>query len=222
MPIYLFFSGAGTGKSRSASEFPNTLIQSLQDSENLALKNRIQNALVFNVSLENGTSFDKQSEPVNILAVGIRMLWQIYPQSNSVPMDFNRFLLTFDAPTPLEVLELINKSKKIDTSVILIVDGLQNFMTHHLRDGLDEGSAFYQALTKIGDLALNGSIFLIPCCTSTITSTFESSLKSTGRLRIPLPIVSLDPPKIDDIPVFQQDNDIVRLLVDDCEELSKY
>ncbi|CAG8841162.1 30929_t:CDS:2, partial [Gigaspora margarita] len=67
-PIYHFFSGAGTGKSRNASEFHKTLIKCLNYSKDLELKKKIQNAWVFNVSLENGTSFSRSVESIGILA----------------------------------------------------------------------------------------------------------------------------------------------------------
>ncbi|CAI2187981.1 9216_t:CDS:2, partial [Funneliformis geosporum] len=219
-PTYLFFSGAGTGKSRNASEFHNMLIQSLKDSNNLELKNMIQDAWVFNISLENGTSFSRSIERFDILAIGVRMFWQVYTGDD----DFDRFLFTYDAPTPLEVIRWIakghNKEKEDmkKTAIILVVDGLQNFMTSN-DDGLDEDSAFYQTLSKISDLALNNDFFLIPCCTATITRSFDQTIKSSNRLRVRLPVVSLNPPTIfrDNkyISVFQ-DHHIINLLVDDC------
>ncbi|CAJ0746821.1 10467_t:CDS:2, partial [Entrophospora sp. SA101] len=102
-PIYLFFSGAGTGKSRNASEFHNTLIKCLNCSKDLELKEKIQNAWVFNVSLENCTRFSRSVESIGILAVGIRMFWQLFPDFE----DFARFIHTYEAPNPWEVLQLI-------------------------------------------------------------------------------------------------------------------
>ncbi|CAG8848715.1 17782_t:CDS:2, partial [Gigaspora margarita] len=67
-PTYLFFSGAGTGKSRNASEFHKTLIKCLNYSKDLELKKKIQNAWVFNISLENGTGLSRSVEPIGILA----------------------------------------------------------------------------------------------------------------------------------------------------------
>ncbi|CAJ0901619.1 6508_t:CDS:2 [Entrophospora sp. SA101] len=112
----------------------------------------------FHFCNENGTSFSRGDESIGILAVGIRMFWQLFP-------DFE----------DLDVLFLL-----------MIVDGLQNFVTT-LDDGLNQDSAFYQTLIEIGNLAL---------------------------------IISLQPPTTlqNDIviPVFQQDNHIIKLLVDDC------
>ncbi|KAI8595726.1 hypothetical protein EDD21DRAFT_358778 [Dissophora ornata] len=55
MPLYLFLSGAGTGKSRNASEFHLTALRCLADGDE-GLKSRLQNAVVFHDSLENGTA----------------------------------------------------------------------------------------------------------------------------------------------------------------------
>ncbi|CAJ0631057.1 8514_t:CDS:2 [Entrophospora sp. SA101] len=110
-------------------------------------------------------------------------------EKNSKCLGFRCFILTYESPTPWEVLQLIARYEKKDMkqiSVILVVDGLQNFVTT-LDDGLNQDSAFYQTLIEIGNLAL---------------------------------IISLQPPTTlqNDIviPVFQQDNHIIKLLVDDC------
>ncbi|KAF0434870.1 putative crinkler family protein [Gigaspora margarita] len=162
--------------------------------------------------------FGAKEKNSKCLAVGIRMFWQLFPDSE----DFGRFILTYEAPTPWEVLQLIAKYEKKDLkqiSVILVVDGLQNFITT-LDDGLNQDSAFCEILAEIGGLAMSNNIFLIPCCTATISRTLRSPLKSTGRLRINLPVISLQPPTTlqNNIftPVFQQDNHIIKLLVDDC------
>src|SRR6202000_402967 len=51
MPVYLFLSGIGPGKSRNASELHNSAIESVEDEE---LKKKLQDAWVFHTSLENG------------------------------------------------------------------------------------------------------------------------------------------------------------------------
>src|SRR3954447_8096470 len=97
-------------KSRNASEFHNMLIESLKDSDNLELKRITQDAWVFNVSLENGTSFSKDIELFDILAISSQMLWQVCTHN----YDFNRFLFTYDPPTPLEVIQLIAKAHNME------------------------------------------------------------------------------------------------------------
>jgi hypothetical protein len=210
-PTYLHFSGAGT---RNAFEFHNMLIKSLKDSNNLDLERMIQNAWVFNVSLENGTRLSRNIEPFDILAIGSRMLWQVYTGD----YDFSRFLFTYDPPTPLEVIQLLakghNKEKEDmkEIAIIIIIDSLQNFMLSN-DDGLDKNISFYQKLSKISDLGVNKDLFLIPYCTATINRPFNQPVQSSMRLYVHLPITSLKPPTIlnddnDSIEVFQ-DNHIM-------------
>src|SRR6266498_2929917 len=72
MPLYLFLAGAGTGKSRNASEFHQTAVECLSD-EDEELKNKLRNAWVFHVSLENGSSL-REEETIAFRAIGNRML----------------------------------------------------------------------------------------------------------------------------------------------------
>ena len=56
IPLYLFLSGAGTGKSRNANEFHQTAITCLSEPEDTELLTKIKEAWVFHVSYENGTT----------------------------------------------------------------------------------------------------------------------------------------------------------------------
>ena len=60
-PLYLFLSGVGTGKSRHASEFHKSVVKCLGD-DNSELQNRLKDAWVFHVSLENGTSLKAEEK----------------------------------------------------------------------------------------------------------------------------------------------------------------
>lgn len=68
MLLYLFLSGAGMGKSRNASEFHWTAVECLgaKDEE---LKNKLQNAWIFHISLENGSGL-RVDEPDPFQAIG--------------------------------------------------------------------------------------------------------------------------------------------------------
>lgn len=72
-------------------------------------------------------------------------------------------------------------------------------------DDQKKDSAFYQALTNIGDLAFR-DVFLIACCTATVTSPVDQVLASTHGKRVTLPVASLEPPYNDSdgssLPVF--------------------
>jgi len=82
-------------------------------------------------------------------------------------------------------------------TAIVIVDGLQNFLTKE-NDGQDKNSKFYTRLTMIAELPLirRKGAFIIPCCTATITVPIRSFIAFWHRSRVYLPLKGLDPPKI--------------------------
>ncbi|CAG8447929.1 3563_t:CDS:2, partial [Gigaspora rosea] len=214
LPLYLFLSGAGTGKSRNANEFHQTAISclSIQDKE---LLTKIKEAWVFFVSYENGTSLrNDESQPY--LAIGTRMLLQLLREK----MNLDDIIETYDPPSPLNVVSLVARYYNRDVknvNVILVVDGMQQLMDNK-DDGLNSDSRFYRTLSSIGNLSFSG-IFIIPVCTSTITGPIESTLKYSHRKRVYLPVASLQPPKYRQgdnlIPVFKSD-EITSTLVEDC------
>ncbi|RHZ72723.1 hypothetical protein Glove_240g37 [Diversispora epigaea] len=214
IPLYLFLSGAGTGKSRNANEFHQTAITCLSAQEDMELLTRIKKAYVFLVSFENGTSILPKENPY--LGIGTRMLFQLLRDK----MDFFDIERKYNSPNPLEVVSLVakryNQSLK-DVTVILVVDAMQQLMKSK-DDGLKADSQFYETLSGIADLALKGT-FLIPVCTSTISGQVENSLKHSPRNRVYLPIISLQPPYYhqgDKIaPVFNED-EVTNILVQDC------
>ncbi|KAF0345698.1 putative crinkler family protein [Gigaspora margarita] len=192
LPLYLFLSGAGSGKSRNANEFHQTAISCLSTQEDKELLTRIKEAWVFFVSYENGTSL-RNNEYQPYLAIGTRMLLQLLRER----MNLDKIIEIYDPPSPLEVVLLLMENKD---------------------DGLNSNSQFYRTLSSIGDL-LFSRIFIIPVFTSTITGPIESTLKYSHRKRVYLPVASLQPPnyrKGDSlIPVFKND-EITNTLVEDC------
>ncbi|KAI1302690.1 hypothetical protein EDD11_005566 [Mortierella claussenii] len=215
IPLYLFLCGAGTGKSRNAQEFYKSATSCLAEEGDQELRNRIRHAWVFHVSLENGTSpVGTEGHPIN--AIANRMLAQLLPDKRlySIMQDYENL-------HPMDVLELVARNTGQDlrtATVILVVDGLQSFMKEP-DDGNNKESAFYSALTNIGDLALQ-DVFLIACCTATVTSPVDKALASTHRKRVMLPIASLEPPRTSQdglpMPVFDEDDHIIKVLVGDC------
>ncbi|RUS18903.1 hypothetical protein BC938DRAFT_475865, partial [Jimgerdemannia flammicorona] len=174
IPTYLFLSGAGTGKSRNANEFRKTGVESLSsDDSELAstLRTRLSGAWVFNVSFETGNSI-RYDESNPYLAIGNRMLLQLLPNE-----DMGYIARNFVPPEPLDVLKIVTKHEKRDLGEITVILS-------------STACTLYLALRKI---------FLIPCCTATITGPVDEFLKLTHRKHIYLP-----------------DNYIVSVLVDDC------
>ncbi|KAG0200571.1 hypothetical protein BGX31_004021, partial [Mortierella sp. GBA43] len=103
-------------------------------------------------------------------------------------------------------------------TVVLVVDGLQTYM-RDADDGQNKDSAFYRALTNIGDLAFQ-NMFLIACCTAMVTVPVDKVLAFTHRKRVVLPVASLESPRIFQnglsVPVFDENDHIVKVLVSDC------
>ncbi|KAG0271060.1 hypothetical protein BGZ95_001193, partial [Linnemannia exigua] len=214
IPLYLFLSGAGTGKSRNAQEFHQSAVSCLTE-EDRELRNRIEHAWVFHVSLENGTSpLFQEVDPIE--AVGNRMLLQLLPDKS-----LDDVVGVYESARPMQVLGLVARGTGQDlksATVVLVVDGLQSFMSTP-SDGDDRESIFYRALTNIGDLAIR-DVFLMACCTATVSSPVDKALASTHRNRVVLPVASLEPPRITrnglSTPVFDEDDHIIKVLVDDC------
>jgi hypothetical protein len=142
MPIYLFISGAGTGKSRNAAEFHRTAMNCLGD-EDEELREKLRNAWVFHTSYENGTSL-RLSESDPVAAIGTRMLYQLLPEKAFCKIaDYKAH--------PLAVLRLVAKGEKKelkDTTVILIFDGIQTFIDSR-NDEHNKTSLFYRTLAAM-------------------------------------------------------------------------
>ncbi|CAG8509257.1 5556_t:CDS:2 [Funneliformis caledonium] len=216
IPIYLFLSGAGTGKSRNAEEFYNMTLACLSDSKDLKLKGRIRNAWVFNISFENGNSLSYGVEKEAYSAIRTRILKQQLLEKHH-----ELIIAEYEAPLPWQMFELLAKYEEIemkDATIFLIVDGL-----HSINDGNDQSSDFFRTLTNIHDLDLSGA-FVITLCTTMATNSIEV-LKITHRKCVELPIASLIPPTICNnnnvTPVFEMTDHITKILVDDCGGLGR-
>ena len=97
IPVYLFLSGAGTGKSRNAQEFHKLALQffdatyGFNDSELEKSQDQreiedivqcLKNPYIFHVTLENGCSLHAKEDPWR--AIGLRMLYQLLPEYEAV------------------------------------------------------------------------------------------------------------------------------------------
>ncbi|CAG8681984.1 8266_t:CDS:2, partial [Funneliformis mosseae] len=137
IPIYLFLSGAGTGKFQR----PET-------------KERISNAWVFNISFENGNSLRYGVEKEAYSAIRTRILKQLLMEKH-----LELIIAEYEAPLPWQMFELLAKYEEIemkDATIFLIVDGL-----HSINDWNDQSSDFFRTLTNIHDLALSGAFWMI-------------------------------------------------------------
>ena len=99
IPEYFILAGAGEGKSRTAQELQNLLIECTND--NVVLQDRLRSALVFNLSFENGTKLLRGEEIDS--AIGNRMLFQLLKKRNETWDDFsNQYSVT-----PADVLRRV-------------------------------------------------------------------------------------------------------------------
>jgi hypothetical protein len=221
-PIYFYLGGAGTGKSRHGSEFASSVKEAIRlDHAKLHTDNdgckhcdlcdlcdfynellqRLENAFVFHVSFENGTSLtpEEMSNPMN--AVGIRMLHQL------LGGDIEDIRSEYVA-TPRNVFQLVAEAKNVsldnDFTGILVIDGIHNANKWD-SERQDKKSVFYSFLSQIGDLSLmlqdspeegitEQSPFIMTCVTATYFGPAHDFLAATHRKRVYLPLHQLDVP----------------------------
>lgn len=208
IPLYLFLSGAGTGKSRNAAELHQTAYKCFSGhyfQRNEKLANLILGSFVFHVSFENGTSI-LPSEKDPLLAIGSRMFLQLI-QDETGSLSLEDVHAKFHPPTPLALIRFFAKQTP-GRAFFLIVDGLKN-----IQDIFGE-TILMQTLTALGDLAQRG--FIIVCGTSTFYGPVDKILKGSRRRRVLLPCTSLEPPNINNKPAFSLSGIVEKVLVQDC------
>jgi hypothetical protein len=237
IPTYFFLGGAGTGKSRHASEFASSVEKSitLRKEDPLyrtqrplyhELEQRLKNAFVFHVSFENGTSLDEEEN--NLWhAVGARMLHQLLKK----PIEYINKRFIADPPT---VFRLVAAAHNVDLyddfTGILVVDGIQKAF-NETDDGMNKNSAAYRLLGQLGGLGLMSrsaseakgrrkAPFIMTCVTGTCVGPEYEFLADTHRKRVYLPLNRLEAPlweesKLPVLPVLDDDSPTIRLLVKD-------
>lgn len=154
IPLYLFLSGAGTGKSRNASELHNSAYRCFDGTFSGKRKDDLaqwlKDPFVFHVTFENGTSIQTEElDPWR--AIGSRMLLQVLRGNEVKPEDkmtIGYINFMWDPPTPDDVINLLAKKGFLEKrAVFLIVDGL-----HNISDVFGE-TCMFQILTQLGGLA---------------------------------------------------------------------
>nr|CAG8464230.1 247_t:CDS:1 [Entrophospora candida] len=201
-------SSAGRGKSRNATELSKILCSLFVDDQKLQeLKERLDNAMVFNLSFENGTAIDLNVEKSASNAIGKRMLFQLMESENWLEVRDK-----YKEIAPIDVLQRISKGMKFnDLTVIIIIDGLQMAMITP-NDGKDKSSLFYSCMTELSLLAYMGP-FVINCCTATFSRPFHEVVAYSHQ-KIYLPIHSLNPPQRQGKPIFAN-KPLLNMLVND-------
>ncbi|KAF8447002.1 hypothetical protein BGX38DRAFT_608604 [Terfezia claveryi] len=155
---------------------------------------RLQEARVFHIVLENGTSYTKLEgqNPDEIL--GARILLQVKG------LDSLRAVYKKEIPT-IDILKAIARSDgknfKEEWAAILLVDGLQHLLDRDV---------------------------IIACVTGTVYSPLDSYYNISKQQLIELPVSELYSPYVvlrtetDEtrVPVLNEENEIIKLLVSDC------
>jgi hypothetical protein len=226
IPLYLFLSGAGTGKSRNAAElhktayncFNGTHFPKHKDAE-LAkreekLAQMLETPFVFHISLENGTGLGFYDlDPWT--AIGSRMLLQLLGEPDNKDWNLqnriDKIIKKWHPPNPVEVINsVISKDESKTRAVFIIVDGLHNV------EIFGEG-VLAKILGQLGNLT-HWDGFIVVCSTSIISGPVETILKGSHQIRILLPCGPLKVPTINQMPVIEVENNIIaEMLVKDCD-----
>lgn len=216
IPLYLFLSGAGTGKSRNAAELHHTAYKCFNGTylgmaRNDELADRLKDSLVFHVGFEGGS--DLRIDDVDPWeAIGNRMLLQLLPETDREETTLYNIHDNWNAPTPDEVIDLLvtkDGSKLKEKTIFLVIDGLDQisyvFGEYKLSD----------MLIEMGGFAQEG--FRIVCATSSVTKPIKKATGcSSSRRTVLLPCTQLLPPTIEQKPIFNDKSILERVLVEDC------
>ncbi|CAG8713490.1 11753_t:CDS:2, partial [Funneliformis caledonium] len=188
IPLYFLLSGAGTGKSHTATELPRLSKKYAEDIDDADLKKALEKPFVFNISFENGTPLNLKEEKAPTQAIALRMLHQLLGKTTAWDIIMRRYIAS-----PSDVLNLISMHHKIsrqDMTIFLIIDGLQTA----LKDGEDSHNK------------------------TTITSPVEKFLSFSHQKRIFLPTAHLTAPYKREHGVLMQvfpSHPIIEMLIND-------
>ena len=172
------------------------------------LSGRINNAYVFHVTFENGTSYAPIDNDA-AEAIGVRMMFQLvdHKRTSDGWMGFRQnYKITPDVV--IRQLASALKQRQKDMTVIILVDGLQKLP--HTPGKKD--TTFYGALACMANLVNSSNAFVITCCAATVTVPVNEVLSDSPQKRVYLTIPLLDGSRI-----FQKEilNPINNLLVND-------
>ena len=204
-PVFLTFSGAGTGKSRLLDEFKCLAVNVTRSNEELCVK--LKDAYVFKVDLENGTSFGRFDVPEH--HIGSRMLYQM---SSKTWTDFmSTEAAKIDPVAVLKILSRVEGKNLEDMTVMILVDGL-----HHLEHVPRSNNSVLYNIMRYLSCMMNGSgdkgnPFIICCFAALVKTPVSEFLSASSQLHKQLALPIIDGKKIIDT----KDDAVKDLLVDD-------
>ncbi|QKX55190.1 uncharacterized protein TRUGW13939_02282 [Talaromyces rugulosus] len=201
MPLYLFLSGAGTGKSRNSVELHNTILKCFDgtygDHRNQQLAQILKDPLVFHVTLENGQSPQTlEDNPMGL--IGYRMLHQLIGGERGL----SELIAEWKPPDPEVILRAVerwnaNQHGGEPRAVFLVVDGLKVISTRYGK------SALTDVLLQLGGLACRENSFRIVCATSRISGPIYKIRGRFNRKTVVLPCSLIKTPTIQGVEVFR-------------------
>jgi hypothetical protein len=190
-PLYLCLSGPGTGKSRLLEEFPKLLKHSLMTdpNDNNVLLGKLDEAYVFNVSFENGTSYGSPMLNNADYEIGTRMRFLM--------SDLRWDQVAHHRPCTIgeAILDLATCTGKTmeDLTIIICVDGIQK-LPH------EEGSKvskFYGCLATLCQYIDASPAFVIGIAAATTTGPVQAALADSTQLRVYLQPPFVNPFELD-------------------------
>ena len=198
-PLYLIWSGPGTGKSRLLEEFSVLCTKSVKDKD---LAARLSNAYIFKISFENGTRIQVSNDGNE---VGTRMLFQLLGESK----DWDKFAKNKENwKTPIEVITALaqGEGKKLeDMTVFILVDGIQE-LSHKNR----ETNSMKSAINSVVQIVNMAPFFCIAAIAGTFYGNVADVLSRSPQMRI-----YLTPPPLDGRAIIQSKDPLVQQLIDD-------
>nr|ALV13261.1 CRN112c [Phytophthora sojae] len=211
--INLVLSGPGTGKSRMLDQMKGLMCAAAALSNNRKLKERMENAFVFSVTFENGTSatgslLDRDNPEFDI---SYRMLYQLSKDKKAWPVFVDKLrMMCSSLPLRIQiVIDILAKLKGIDDvkkmTVILCVDGLQKLVN----DGT-KSCDFYRVLASVCSFLNSSRAFAVCVCSATVQSPVDLALSDSPQKR-----VFLVPPPLRGHEVLPTKTRIEKQLVDD-------
>lgn len=199
-PAFAIASGPGVGKSRVMQQLPELL-------QNFAPKNvaaRLSDAVVINVSFENGTPATDGERGGR--AVGRRMLHQLLRPDKVRP--FSAVPAT-EVDAVLEALAQVKECSPKELTVVLCVDGL-----HQLGQLSDVNGNCASAVRETCAAMIGTECLMIVCVAATLFSPLDTAFHKSTQKRI-----YLEPPRVDasKIPAFKNPDPIVQLMISDAD-----
>jgi hypothetical protein len=172
---------------------------------NPKLKQRLENALVFKLTLENGTSRQISNDGGH--EIGGRMLFQLIRDSSEE--SWPPSLVELHKCHPAQVLNKLcmdeGRNPK-DTTFLILVDGIHR-LEHTFKQ---QDSKLKCAINSLADVVLGHHSFCIAAMSATFYSSIDYVFAHSKQLR-----TVLIPPPLDGHKVIETTDPLLRLLIDD-------